>query len=216
MRAAEPEEQPERLRRDQEDGEVVRRDRDRGEDRPRGEPPAAAAQGMPEREDRRRAGEGEQRVGAGLLRVPDQERVRGDERGGGEARAARDERRARAVRDGDRRRAGERGERPEAHLAEPEGLAPDPRDEVVRVRGRLRARNLGERLTEAAVEERDRDELVQPEALGVERREPQHRAAEREGDEREPRGGAAHQPAAGRCDPRSPASAPRAVTMKSG
>ena len=108
--AAEPEEQPERLRCDEEDGEVVRRDRERGEDRPRGEPPAAAAQRQPEREHRRGAGEREERVRAGLLRVPDQERVRGDEACGDEACAARDERCARAVGDGDRRRARERRE----------------------------------------------------------------------------------------------------------
>ncbi len=122
-----------------------------------------------------------------------------------------------AVRDRDRRGPRERGERPQADLAEPEDRAPEPRDDVVEVRRRLGPRDLAEDVAEAAIEQRRGDELVEPEALPVERREAEHGAEQREREDRPvPHRGGTHQADERRAGPRSPASAARAVTMKSG
>ncbi len=170
-----------------------------------------------EGEHRRGAEEREQRVGARLLRVPDEERARCDERGCDDARSPGHEDDPGAVRDRDRRRPRERGERPQANLAEPEDLRPRPGHDVVEVRRRLGPRDLAEDVREAAIEQRRRDELVEPEALPVEGGEAQDGAEQGEREDRPvPRRGRAHQADERRAGPRSPASAASAVTMKSG
>jgi hypothetical protein len=211
-----PDEQPGCLRGDEEDREVVRRDREPRHHRPCGERPAAPAQREPEREHGPGTGEHEDRVGAGLLRVPDEERAGGDERGGDEARAARHEHGTGAVGDRDGGGAGERGERAKPDLAEAEDRSPRPREDVVEERGRLAARNLAQHVPEAPVEQGGRHELVEPEALAVERREAKDRAEQGEGRDGQQRPRDAHQAVVERPPPRSPASAPSAVTMNSG
>ena len=109
-RRRQPHEQPERLGGDEEDGEVVRRDGERGDRRPGGEPAAAPAERPAEGEHRPGAEQREERVRAGFLRVPDEKGVHRDERCRDEAGAARHEHRPRAVGDRDRRRARERRE----------------------------------------------------------------------------------------------------------
>src|SRR4051812_9986457 len=53
-------------------------------------------------------------------------------------------------------------------------MSPRPGEEVVEVRRRLAVRNGVHHPAEALAHERDRDELVEPEALTIERREAQH------------------------------------------
>ena len=88
-RAPRPEahEQPDGLRADEEDAEVVRRDREAADHGPPREPATVAAEGEPEGEHRPRSEQREQRVRPGLLRVPDEERVGRDQRRGDEARS---------------------------------------------------------------------------------------------------------------------------------
>ena len=69
-------------------------------------------------------------------------------------------------------------------LAEPEHRAPEPCDDVVDVRRRLRPGDLVQDVPEASVEEGHRDELVQPEALPVERGEPERRPEHGQRDDR--------------------------------
>ena len=69
-------------------------------------------------------------------------------------------------------------------LAEPEQRAPHPCDGVVDERRRLRAGDLVEDVAEAAVEQGHGDELVQPEALPVERGEPERRPEHGQRDDR--------------------------------
>ena len=212
-----PREQPEGLRADEEDPEVVRGEREAANHAPPRQPATVATEREPEGEYRRRPEEREQRVRARLLRVPHEERIRGDEGSGDEACSPGYENRPGSVRDRDRRGARERGERPQADLAEPEDRAPEPCDDVVEVRRRLGPRDLAEGAAEAAIEQRGGDELVEPEALPVESREAEHGAEQGESDDRPvPHRGGTHQPADSRAGPRSPASAARAVTMKSG
>ena len=210
-------EQPDGLRADEEDPEVVRGERERTDHAPPRQPATVATEREPEGEYRRRSEQREQRVRPSLLRVPDEERARRDERGRDDARASGHENHPGSVRDRDRRGPRERGERPQADLAEPEDRAPEPRDDVVEVRRRLGPRDLAEDVAEAAIEQRRGDELVEPEALPVERREAEHGAEQREREDRPvPHRGGTHQADERRAGPRSPASAARAVTMKSG
>ena len=102
-------------------------------------------------------------------------------------------------------------------LPEPEGLPPDPGDDVVEVRGGLGPRNLVQHVPEPAVEERPCDELVEPEALPIQRRQAKNGAEQGEPEDRPvPHRGRTHQADERRAGPRSPASAASAVTMKRG
>ena len=178
--------------------------------------PAAAAERRAEGEHRARAEQREQRVRAGLLRVPDEERVDSDERRGDETGA-----RARRAPRPRRRRPGSSPcpRAPRASAGRPRRARralPRPRRRRSTRTASPRARDLGEHVAEATIEERDRDELVQPEALRVERREPQDAADEGDGSDREQRGAEAHQRRCRAPRARSPASAPSAVTMNNG
>jgi len=168
--------QPQRLRCDQEDGEVVRAERERGDGAP-GHQPAAA--GLFERaqpqQRRQRAEQRQQRVRAGLLAEPHEHRVHRGERRGDQRRAVAAEPAPERPHDRDRRRAQQCRQRAQPRLAGPEQLRPQPGEDVVQRRGRLA---VGQRVKHAAQLRRHelrRDRLVVPEALGVERRESQRR-----------------------------------------
>ena len=81
-------EQPDGLRADEEDPEVVRGERERADHAPPHQPATVATEREPEGEHRRRSEQREQRVRPSLLRVPDEERARRDERGRDDARAS--------------------------------------------------------------------------------------------------------------------------------
>ena len=212
-----PHEQPYGLRADEEDPEVVRGERERTDHAPSHQPAPVATEREPEGEYRRRSEQREQRVRPSLLRVPDEERARRDERGRDDPRASGHENHPGSVRDRDRRGPREGGERPQPDLAEPEDRAPEPCDDVVEVRRRLGPRDLPEDVAESAIEQRRGDELVEPEALPVEGREAEHGAEQREREDRPaPHCSGTHQADKRRAGPQSPASAASAVTMKSG
>ncbi len=81
--------EPQRLRRDEEERVVVRRERERGDGAPAQQPARVArrVERAQPQQGRQRAEQHEQRVGARLLAEPDEKRVERDQRGGGERRA---------------------------------------------------------------------------------------------------------------------------------
>ena len=87
---AQRDQQPDRLDPDREEGEVVAAEGERRGQRPerRGRGRARVSSARTKKRKRERAEEDQQRVGAGLLRVPDQHRVEGEEAGEDEADAA--------------------------------------------------------------------------------------------------------------------------------
>jgi hypothetical protein len=150
----------------------------RGEREGGGEgPPPERAVRVPRRADgvegREPGQEDEERVRARLLRVPDEERVDGHERGGDEAGALGDQlaREREGERDGQDTR--ERRERSHAYLAGAEGARPEPGEHVIERRGLLRDREAVEEFAEVAAQQVDGGALVDPEALEVERGEAQ-------------------------------------------
>ncbi len=168
--------EPHGLRDDQEDREVVRRERERGRNGPAHERPAPArAQSLSEEEQADGGEEREEAVRTGLLRVPDEERMNAHERCGDEPRPARDQHRPGAVRHGDDCGAGERRQRAETNLAEAEEARPGPGEHVVEIRRRLALGNRPEQVVEVHAQERHGDELVEPEALAIECREAKDR-----------------------------------------
>ena len=161
----------------EEDREVVG-----GEGEGRGDPPAgqvaapAVARGAGAVEQRDGAEERQQRVGARLLRVPEQHRVdRGERRrhqaGAAAAQLGRDQ-----VDDRDRRHPGHGGERAQPELAGAGRLRPDPGERVVERRRRLAEPDRVHRVAEAAAEDAaGGDDLVVVVALDAERDEAQQR-----------------------------------------
>ena len=131
--------EPGGLGQDEEPGEVVRRERERGRERPAGEvPPGRRPQGTAQEEDRAGAEEDDESVGARLLRVPREERMHGDERRCDDAHPAVGEGGSGGVGDRDRSRVpNDRRERPQPDLAEPGHARPGPGEDVVEVRRRL-------------------------------------------------------------------------------
>ena len=162
-------EQPRSLDRDQERRKVVRRQGERGHDRPEHErAPARVAGQQPDEEQEREPGEqDEQGVRARLLRVPDEHRVESGERSGHEADPDAGRARADRIDDWNERRSAERRKRPQAHLARPEHLGPQPCEAVVE-RGRgLAVGDPVEHVAEIHLDQSDGDCFVVPEALLV-------------------------------------------------
>ena len=171
--------QPDRLRRDHEAGEVVGADRQGREDRPPGEVAAPAAAPRAGEEEEGEGGQQEdQGVGAGVLGEPDQDRADGDHRRRDQPGAARQRQRDRAQVDGDDRgRPRQRRERAQPDFPGAEGARPQPGDQVVEGRGRLAAGDGGERAEQVGLEHPpDRDRLVVAVALQAEGGEAQRRA----------------------------------------
>jgi hypothetical protein len=191
--AAPPPEQPGALQGDGEDREVVGGERQR-----RGDSPAdhvstpTLPQGADEVEGGERGEQGEQRVAARLLRVPEQHRVDRDQSRREEAGAAIPQLGAEQV--GDRNRGDARGrrERAQADIAGACELRPQPGQRVVEGRRRLAEADRFHRVPEVrAQHSAGGDDLVVVVGLRAERREAQCRGqAGQPGDDPEgPRAG---------------------------
>ena len=129
-------------------------------------PSAPGAAGAEEEEEGCGAQEDQQRVGSGVLGVPDQHRADGDDRRDRDAGAAAGQLPPDHVGDGDRGGAEQRRERAQAHLMHAERLRPQPRHQVVERRGRLPGPHLVHRLRQAGAENPARsDRLVVAVAL---------------------------------------------------
>ena len=188
---AQRDQQPGALERDGEDGEVVAVEGERGGQGPERQVGGRAGAQRPREEpEGEGAEEDERRVGAGLLRVPDQHRVDRDEGRGQQARPAAGELPGREEGDGDRRNAEQGGKRAQADFGGPERLRPDPGEHVVERGVRLAGPDLVEHVAEAAGEHaRGGDHLVVVIALHAEaceagddagRGDPDQRAGHRE------------------------------------
>ncbi len=175
---AQSDREPDGLDPDREEGEVVAAEGERRGERPERQFAwsAAAVEGPQEEEEGERAEEDEQRVGAGLLRVPDQHRVEGEEAGEDEADAAARELPADRVAERDGERPEQRRERADAPFVAAEGFRPTPGEDVVERRVRLARLHLVQHVAEAAGDHpHHRDHLVVVEALDAERGEADRR-----------------------------------------
>ena len=177
-------------RHDQKDGEVVGQQRQRpaqGEGRHRA--PRAQAPRAQEEEQRQRRREHEQRVGARLLRVPEEQRVDGHQRGRHERAQAPAELLADRPCDGDRANAGERRRQPQRDGAVAQHARVKPRDQVPQRRRVLRVRDRAHRGGEAVMQDvHRRERLVVPEALQPQRRQAQGGAEDEQPGQRAPLG----------------------------
>ncbi len=168
--------EPQRLDPHREEGEVVTAEGERRRQRPERQVDTAAAfQGTDEEEERKRAKENQQRVGACLLRVPDQHRVDCQQRRESEADRAAGELTPDQEADRDRRHADQRRERAQPDFAQAELPRPPPGEHVVEGRVRLACLHLVQHVAKAAAEDpHRRDHLVvvialQPEGGEAER-----------------------------------------------
>ncbi|MEJ7717562.1 MAG: hypothetical protein WKF31_06150 [Thermoleophilaceae bacterium] len=162
-------EQPHGLPGDEEQREVVGGQGERRRQRPTGQVgPPPRPRRTEEEQQRQRPEQGEQRVGASLLRVPDEQRADGHQRAGQQGRAPGRELPGHEVGHRHEGRAEQRRERPQADLPRPERPGPRPGQEVVERRGHLLARDGGQEAPEIEAHETDGRGLVEPEALDAE------------------------------------------------
>lgn len=124
-----------------------------------------------------RAEQDEQRVCAGLLGEPPEQRVDREQDTGEESRPGREQPPGEQDARGDRGHPGHRRQRPQRRLGvrAAEDPAPPPLDHVEEVRRRLVDPDVGEHPVEGQAGEPGREELIAVEALRAERREAQHR-----------------------------------------
>jgi hypothetical protein len=180
-----------------EDREVVRRHRQRREDPP-GDEVALFALPLPLAlhrphavEERERAEEAQQRVGARLLRVPEQHRVDRDQRRRDQADPLAAQLAPDQVRDRDRGDAGDGGERAQPPLAGAGHLRPEPGEHVVEGRRRLGEADRIHRVSEAHPQHpAGGDDLVVVVGLGAEGGEAQYRPQRGNADEQPEEAGA--------------------------
>ena len=156
----------------EERGEVVRRQRQRGDHHPPGVEASARSAQRPQRQQQGNGAEQcQERVRASLLRVPDQEGIGRDQRSRDRGCPCAPQLPPDPVGDRNQSDPADCRDRPQPDLCAGEHLHPQPRDEVVERGSRFEIPDSRQHVAQRAVDEVDGADLVPPESLGAQRAE---------------------------------------------